>query len=191
VGCIAVYGGSFDPPHLAHRHAVEYLAGQGVFDKILVVPVYEHALEKRVAPYEHRIAMCEASMLVSPIAEVSPIESELPPPNYTLNTLETLAKRNPGAELRLVVGADVLLDADRWHAFDEVVKLAPLYPLGRRGVRCDAAPEAVLPEISSTQIRSRLRRRPEGRMSPKLRSLLGHWLVPAVIDYIETHDLYR
>lgn len=191
MGQVAVYGGSFDPPHVAHKSAVEYLVRQGEFERIVVVPVHEHALEKRLAPYEHRMRMCEISMLVAPIVEISWIESELAPPNYTLNTLEALGARFPGADLRLVVGADVLLEADRWHAFDEVIRLAPLYPLGRRGVDSEAAPPPVLPEVSSTQIRARLRGRPPGSLPDWLRVELEQWLVPAVIDYIEAHDLYR
>jgi len=191
VGRVAVYGGSFDPPHLAHRRAAELLAESGEFDRILVVPVHEHALEKRLAAYEHRIAMCEASLLVAPSVEVSLIESELPPPNFTLHTLLALRQRLPGAEFRLVVGADVLLEADRWHAFDEVIRLAPLYPLGRAGVDCDEAPVPVLPEVSSSEVRERLRARPAGPIASGLREQLERWLWPPVIDYIEAHDLYR
>jgi len=191
VGRVAVYGGSFDPPHLAHRRAVELLALSGEFDRVLVVPVHEHALEKRLAPYDHRIRMCEASMLVAGSVEVSRIESELEPPNYTLHTLHALRERLPSAEFRLVVGADVLLEADRWHAFDEVIRLAPLYPLGRVGVPSDEAPVPVLPEVSSSEVRASLRGRPEGPLAAALRARLESWLWPAVIDYIEAHDLYR
>jgi nicotinate-nucleotide adenylyltransferase len=176
---------------VAHRRAAELLAASGDFERVIVVPVHEHALEKRLAPYDHRIAMCEASMLVAPSVEVSCIESELEPPNFTLHTLRALRQRLPGAEFRLVVGADVLLEADRWHEFDEVIRLAPLYPLGRAGVDCEEAPVPVLPEVSSSEIRERLRGRHEGPIASGLRARLESWLWPAVIDYIEAHDLYR
>ena len=188
---IAVYGGSFDPPHVAHRRAVEYLVDEAGFSRVLVVPVHEHALEKKLAPFEHRIAMCEASMLTRPGVEVSRIEASLSPPNYTLNTLRAIRVENPGAKLRLVVGADVLLEVDKWHAFDEVCRMAPLFALGRRGIETGSAPTPVLPEVSSSAVRQLLSGRPEGNLSQELRRELSHSLTVAVIDYIEQHDLYR
>ena len=114
-------------------------------DRALVVPVFEHAFDKSLASFDHRVRMCELCMLERPNITVSRLEATLAPPNYTLNTLRALLALHPEYRLRLVVGADVLQDAGRWHRFDEVIALAPLLPLGRVGVSCEAAPAPVEP----------------------------------------------
>ena len=188
---IAVFGGSFDPPHLAHQQAVRLLTHSPEVDRVLVVPVFEHAFDKTLAPFEHRVRMCELSMPTTEKVSVSCIEASLERPSYTLNTLRALQQRHPEDSLRLVVGADVLQDATKWHRFDEVCRLAPLLPLGRRGVETSLAPEPVLPEVSSTEIRELLRGRASSVIAPGVRSRLLELVAPEVLAYIEENDLYR
>src|SRR5690606_9169366 len=111
---VAVFGGSFDPPHLAHQQAVRHLLRSPEVDRVLVVPVYEHAFDKALAPFEHRVRMCELSMLEDDRVTVSRIEASLGRPSYTLHTLRALHQQHPSWSLRLVVGADVLHDATKW-----------------------------------------------------------------------------
>lgn len=158
---------------------------------MLVVPVYEHAFDKALAPFEHRVRMCELSMLEDDRVTVSRIEASLGRPSYTLHTLRALHQQHPSWSLRLVVGADVLHDATKWHKFEEVCRLAPLMPLGRKGVEGTLAPEPVLPEVSSTEVRELLRGRESSRVPSALRSRLLELLAPEVLAYIEEHDLYR
>lgn len=188
---VAVYGGSFDPPHVAHQQAVRFVASLPEIDHVVVLPVFEHAFDKSLASFEHRVAMCELCMLDRPNVEVSRLEATLERPNFTLNTLRALRAGHPEYRLRLVVGADVLQDVSKWHRFEEVVALAPLLPLGRVGVPSGAAPPPVLPDISSTQIRKALAGRATAELAPELRTRVSQLLDPRVLDYIEANDLYR
>ena len=54
---VALFGGSFNPPHVGHVLAVTYALSVGLVERVLVVPVFEHALGKRLAPFEHRVEM--------------------------------------------------------------------------------------------------------------------------------------
>jgi nicotinate-nucleotide adenylyltransferase len=116
-----------------------------------------------------------------PGVEVSRIEEELGGESRTLRTLESLAAAHPDWQLRLVVGSDILAEAPRWFGFDAIVKLAPLIVLDRAGVGQEAGP-ALLPEVSSTQVRAAIAR--------------GAWaeverLVPrAVVAYVRARGLY-
>ena len=188
---VAVYGGSFDPPHVAHQQAVRLVAQHPEVDRLLVLPVFEHAFDKSLAGFEHRVAMCELCMLERSNVEVSRLEAQLQRPNFTLNTLQALLAAHPEYRLRLVVGADVLQDAAKWHRFEEVIALAPLLPLGRVGVPSGAAPPPVLPDVSSTEIRKELARRGTARLPAALRARLSELVPSPVLDYIEAHDLYR
>src|SRR4051812_50118580 len=58
---IALFGGSFDPPHVGHLLAAAYVLATEPVGELWLVPVNEHPFGKRLAaPFEHRAALCEA-----------------------------------------------------------------------------------------------------------------------------------
>lgn len=179
---LAVYGGSFNPPHLAHQMACLAVLETQRVDRILMVPCYRHAFGKDLAPFDDRVEMCRmAAALFGGLVEVSTVESELGEgESRTYHTLQALAARQPGASFRLLVGADVLAEQDSWYRWDDVVAIAPLIVVGRAGVPGgDHAFQ--LPAISSTEVRARLAR---GESAEPL--------VPrSVLDYIAGRGLYR
>ncbi|MBC7171528.1 MAG: nicotinate (nicotinamide) nucleotide adenylyltransferase [Polyangiaceae bacterium] len=153
---IAVYGGTFDPPHVGHVLAAAWALSAGGATRVLVIPSYEHPLGKRPrASFEDRMAMCELAMATLVGVEVSRIEQELGGTSRTLHTLEALGKRMPDARLRLLVGADVLEETHRWHRWDRIVELAEPLVLGRAGYATRGDSPA-LPEVSSTELRDRI-----------------------------------
>lgn len=159
---VAVFGGSFNPPHFAHVLAATLVRSMGVVDRVLVVPTFQHAFGKPLAPFGDRAAMCRLAMGWIPGVEVSEIEADLGGDSLTVRTLEHLTKQHPDWALRLVVGADVLHESSKWVAFDRVMALAPLLVLGRAGVTSHGTsgtsgapiPLPLLPEISSTAVRN-------------------------------------
>lgn len=179
---LAVYGGSFNPPHLAHQMACLAVLETAPVDRILMVPAFRHAFGKELAPFDDRVEMCRiAAALFGGLVEVSTIESELGEgESRTFHTLAALKALHPEASFRLVVGADVLHDKDSWYRWDDVVAMAPLIVVGRQGVAGDQH-DLQLPDISSTEVRARLARG-EGAEA----------LVPrSVLDYIAGRGLYR
>ena len=184
---VAIYGGSFDPPHVSHVLAAVYALKVGGFDQVLVVPVFEHAFQKQLTPFEHRVRMCELAFGGIVGVEVSTVERELETPSLTLRTVEHLSKAHPDWALRLLVGSDVLSETSKWHAFDRISALAPPYVVARPGYEHPDARGALLPDVSSTRIREALAQRHRADNQA--------WLalsVPrAVLEYIAEHDLYR
>jgi nicotinate-nucleotide adenylyltransferase len=178
---LAVFGGSFNPPHVAHQMACLVVLETQTVDRILMVPTYRHPFGKSLAPFTDRVEMCRSAVaLFGGLVEVSTIESELgEEENRTYHTLRALAAREPGAQLRLVVGTDVLAERDSWYRWDDVVAMAPLIVVGREGAGTGHA--FSLPDISSTEVRARLAR---GDSADPL--------VPrSVLDYIAERGLYR
>lgn len=177
----AVYGGSFDPPHVGHVLAVAYALSTGEVDEVLVVPCFRHPFAKSLTPFDARVEMVEAAMAPLRWVTVSRVEELLGGESRTLRTVKHLLAEEPDRKLRLLIGADILADAPKWHGFDEVVALAPLLVLGRVGFLRDDAPIPVLPDVSSTKVRAAV---PAGQD-------LGA-LVPArVLEIIRRDGLYK
>ncbi len=177
---VAIFGGSFNPPHASHVLAIAYVLATTDIERLVVVPAYKHPFAKSLAPFEERVRMCGLATAIFPSVSVSRIERDLD--GLTLHTLEAMQRDHPDWKMRLVMGADILLEADKWFHFDDVKKLAPPIVLGRAGVTGTTAPAPLLPEISSTRVRELLAEKDWDALAP---------LVPrAVIDHIRAKNLY-
>jgi nicotinate-nucleotide adenylyltransferase len=184
---VAIYGGSFDPPHISHVLAAVYALKVGGFDQVLVVPVYEHAFQKRLSPFEHRVRLCELSFAGIVGVEVSTVERELETPSLTLRTLEHLAAMHPDWAMRLLVGSDVLSDTGKWHAFERIAELAPPYIVARPGYEHPDQHAALLPDVSSSRIRDALAQRGDAGSE----AVLANCVPRAALAYINEHGLYQ
>ncbi|MEO7035729.1 MAG: nicotinate-nicotinamide nucleotide adenylyltransferase [Polyangiaceae bacterium] len=184
---VAIYGGSFDPPHISHVLATVYALKVGGFERVLVVPVFEHAFQKQLTPFRHRVQMCELSFAGIAGVQVSTVESQLPTPSLTLHTIQHLTRTNPAWDLRLLIGSDVLGDTSKWHAFEQISTLAPPFVVGRPGYEHPSAQGALLPDVSSTAVRDAL----AARHSATSSAVLSRSLPRAVLAYIDEHELYR
>ncbi len=153
---LAVFGGSFDPPHVGHVLAASWVLSTAPVDEILVVPMLVHPFGKEPAPYPHRLRMCELAFGELRRVTVSDIEARLGGASYTVRTLEALKRKMHGVKLSLIVGTDIVGDLPRWKDGHRIPELADLLLVGRGGYDDGVARELVLPEVSSTEIRSRL-----------------------------------
>ena len=187
---IGLFGGSFDPPHIAHVLVVGWVLSLGEVDEVWVIPSGGHPFGKPLAPFADRLEMCRrAFACYGERVRLLAIEKE-PRTHYTIQTLRTLTGLHPDCRWRWIMGSDTLDDAPKWREFDEVMRLAPPLVIPRRGYRPRGgqAPgggpvgDFTLPDVSSTLIRRKLR---EGR----LEDLTG--LLPrAVLEWIHDHSLY-
>jgi nicotinate-nucleotide adenylyltransferase len=140
------------------RHALD-------LDRVLLVvanqPWQKHA--RTVTPAPDRFAVVEAAVTGVAGIEACPLEVERGGPSYTADTLEELSRRDLGAELFLVIGADVADELDSWERVEAVRELATLVVVNRPGVRPTKslsgwkAVSVEIPalDISSTDLRAR------------------------------------
>ena len=180
---VGVFGGSFNPPHLAHLLAVTVVLARFDLERILVVPTYQHPFAKALASYEDRVKMCELAMGWLPRVEISRVEEELGGESRTLRTIEHLHSKHPEWSLRFIMGADLVVESSKWFGFDRITALAPPIVLGRVGVSYEGAPPSVLPEISSTEVRAMIGKGEWDALEP---------LVPyGVLAFARERALYR
>lgn len=180
-----IFGGSFNPPHIGHVLACHFALSVWGLDRMLVVPSYKHPFGKPLVEFRDRVKMCELAFAhLGEFVEVSRIEEKLGGVSFTVETLRALHDRHPGISLRLIIGGDILQEAEKWRAFDEVKSLAPLLVIPRLkeghalATRGDAA--CYLPDVSSTELRAQLATGKE----------VDHALPLAVKQYIAEQKLY-
>ncbi len=186
---VALFGGSFNPTHVAHALVALYVLETAPVDELWFVPTFRHAFGKDLAPFDDRVAMCElAAAALGPRVSVSRVEEEVAKAtgreSRTLFLLEHLARVRPDVSPRLVIGADVLHDTAAWHRWDEVCRRAPPIVVGRAGVEPPPGAhvsELAMPPVSSTEVRRRLA---AGEDAAGLVS-------GAVLGYIARRGLYR
>ena len=71
---VAIFGGSFNPPHLAHQMAALYVLETAAIDELWIVPAFQHPFGKVLAPFAHRLEMCElAAAALGPRVKVSAV----------------------------------------------------------------------------------------------------------------------
>ena len=190
---LGVFGGTFDPPHVGHLALAEWARTQLRLDRMLFVPAGTppHKAAAR-ASTAHRVAMTRAAVRGNPAFAVSTIEARRSGPSYTADTLAAIAKAHPGAELFLLMGADMYATFDSWVRPAEIAALATLAVALRpgakrartsrfaqrgKGVRSLANPGL---EVSSSAVRELARR-----------GVSLRYLVPdAVARYVAAHRLY-
>jgi nicotinate-nucleotide adenylyltransferase len=132
---VGLFGGAFDPVHLGHLLLAERCREDAGLDEVWFVPTYKppHPKGRELTRFEHRLDMLSFAISGQPKFRVEPVEKELPPPSYTLHTLEALAERHPGAEFHLLIGGDTLADLPNWHKPGEVLSRAGLVAVPRPG----------------------------------------------------------
>ncbi len=183
---VALFGGSFNPPHVAHQLVALYVLETCEVDELWFVPTWLHPFGKPLAPYPHRIAMCElACGGLGPRAKVSRAEEAIAQrPGFvssrTLDLVEMLVE-SEGMSFRLVIGSDILDETDKWYRWDDLVALAPPIVVARAGARVGGSFGPVMPDISATKIREMLVARDRSVAELLPRSVLG---------YIAAHGLY-
>ncbi len=150
---IALFGGSFDPPHLGHVLAATYAYAVAQIDAVWVLPARVHPYAKALAPYAQRRALCDAAFGRLDFVEVR--DDELANPDgYTVDLVERLAAAHPTFRWSLIGGSDTSADLHRWHRGADLVRLVDVIAVPRRGY--DDAHPAALPAISSTAVRAAL-----------------------------------
>jgi nicotinate-nucleotide adenylyltransferase len=189
---IALFGGTFNPPHKGHLAVVKNLTNW--FDEVWVlVARMPNKTEKPFVAASHRLAMAKLAFDGVQRVTISDLEFKRTGMTYTADTMEMLALRYPSIKFTWVMGADLLTDFSRWKRAKWMAENIDFLIVHRPGFR--AEPELVKGfqnakiidiqksvEASSFQIRHWL----NNGLTEK-----AHAKMPDIVaDYIRTHGLY-
>lgn len=155
---VAVYGGSFDPPHLGHVMVVSHLLlNDPSIDKVLIVPCFQQT-GKKLVDFNSRFYMCHQAFAWLPRTGISSVERTLGGESETLRTMQQLKRESPWWDLRFVMGSDLMKSCKTWDGWEELEKLAPPLFIGRAGISpvYEGDPTPISPIVSSSIIKEAL-----------------------------------
>ena len=194
---LGVYGGAFDPPHIAHQALAQAAIKQLQLDQLLVLPTGQ-AWHKARQPssVQHRLAMAQLAFAGVAKVQVDARETLRPGATYTIDTLNGLQVENPGAELFLLMGADQFRAFSSWHRWQDIARIATIC-IAARATSASAQSQNSMQnsaqtackiqgidmpamDISATELRE--------RVSQGLR--VDHLVNTDVARYIAQHHLY-
>ena len=175
-----MFGGTFDPPHVGHlvtainvRHALDL---DVVLLMVANVP-WQKLGTRQITPAADRLAMVVAA--VDGVAGLQPGDHEIRAggPSFTADTLATLAREHPDAELFTVLGDDAAAKIHTWERSDEVIERSRLVVVDRPGdpVRLDPAIDWIRVEVPRIEVSST--------------DLRARWADGRPLDYLLTEDV--
>ncbi|WP_297433655.1 nicotinate (nicotinamide) nucleotide adenylyltransferase [Sulfurimonas sp.] len=116
---VALYGGSFDPPHIGHEAVVKALSELSFIDKTIVMPTYLNPFKRAFfAPPELRLKWLKNIFSSYKNVQISSFEVDLQREVATVETIKYLKKKY--SRIYLVIGADNLKSLHKWQDYDEL-----------------------------------------------------------------------
>lgn len=206
---IGLYGGTFDPVHLAHLRTAEEVREALALDRVELVlsATPPHKEPGAALPVAHRRAMLELAVADAPGFAVNLSEIGRPGPSYSIDTIRATLGRTPDAAVTFVMGADAFADIETWKDHRDLFTLCDFCVISRPGAPEEKLPIAVakafcydpkravyvhrsgftlrfLPVTALMISASDIRRRCAAGLS------IRYLVPPAVAAYIATHGLY-
>jgi nicotinate-nucleotide adenylyltransferase len=147
----AVFGGSFNPPHLGHAQAIQGLLKNPGVNKVLVMPSYGTPLKKVSVTFDQRLEMARLAFRSISQVEVSNFE-QTHRTQFTWQLLEQLAPQS--SDLAFVIGTDQFAKLDQWAKFPEVLGMCDWIILLRKPTTLDSAQPLIAKYASAGLLKS-------------------------------------
>ncbi len=192
---IGLYGGAFDPPHLAHAALARCAIEQHGLDRLIVMPTGQAWHKSRgLTDAAHRIEMTKLAFADVPLVQVDVRETLRSGPSYTVDTLLQLRGEYLGAQLFVLMGQDQFDFLPQWHRYEEILQVATvlvalradsMLATGSKGLKNQAkilhSPiHMAASPISASLIRELCLQN----------QTIDHLVKPSVARYIAQHRLY-
>ncbi len=132
---IAVFGGTFDPPTLAHEAIMTALLDEADLDQVWVMPSGERVDKAPQGSCGARLAMLgivqTERFADNPRLVISDFEMQLPQPTQTHRTVAALAHAYPDDAFHYVFGADSYRSMRYWERGKELSRNLSMFVVSR------------------------------------------------------------
>lgn len=116
----AIFGGTFDPPHIGHILPLQETADILNLAKISLMPAKIPALKKGISEGHHRVAMTRLLCEEDPRFTIDLTEFSRDSVSYTVDTLKQMKKEHPNQVILFIVGLDSLLSLHKWYKWEQL-----------------------------------------------------------------------
>jgi nicotinate-nucleotide adenylyltransferase len=186
---IGLFGGLFDPPHIAHCIIAQSVLEEFNLQTIFFIPAGNPPHKDTFTPFNIRYQMTEAAIKNNPHFRASDIENRLSGKTYTIDVVRALMEEKPG-QMNLIIGSDQWEEFDTWKTPRKLLQLCniivvarpghSLKGLSRRRKKIKIAQTPMI-ELSSTMIRRKIARNQS----------IQYLVPPEVLKFIQKRKLYR
>ncbi|WP_086235578.1 nicotinate (nicotinamide) nucleotide adenylyltransferase [Campylobacter devanensis] len=157
---IAIFGGSFDPPHLGHDMIVKEALKSLNINKLIIIPTFLSPFKSEFgAPPNLRLQWCRSLWEnLSPKIIVSDYETSQNRAVASIDSVSYFKNKFNVSRIYLIIGADQLNSLHKWHRYDELKALVSFVVACRDGIKIDENLQKldINVKISSSKIKSEL-----------------------------------
>lgn len=164
---IGIYGGSFDPVHLAHVLVAQTAIEEARLDRVIFVPAAQSPFKPERKPTDGKIraALLRYALAGLPWSDVDTFEIDKGGVSYTIDTVRHFRERLRDAELFWLIGADHVEQLPKWKDSGELARLLTFLVIPRPGELLIRPPEGFRTQtlkgfpfgLSGSEIRARVK----------------------------------
>ncbi len=120
---IAIFGGSFDPPHSGHKDIIKELLKLNFLDLIIILPTFLNPLKNQsFLSTKDRILLLNKLIQKNKRILISDYEIKQNQITYTIDSILYFKELYKPDSIHLVIGADILQNLHKWYKIDEIIK---------------------------------------------------------------------
>jgi nicotinate-nucleotide adenylyltransferase len=194
------FGGTFNPPHIAHLEMLKSAENLNAVGKILVVPTNippHKSISDYTASGIHRLNMCKLLCDGVSKTEVSDMELKRDGKSYSYDTLSIL--KHTEQNLSILIGGDMITSFFTWYRYKEILEMVEILAVRRVGIDNDefdlavnrlrneggvvTVIDTVVTDVSSTELR-------QAAVSGDSETL-QRLLPKNIFGYIKSNGLYK
>jgi len=190
---LGIFGGTFDPVHIGHLVAASGARHQLGLDRVVLMVAnipWQKEGSRALSPVEDRFEMVRAAIGGVQWLEAGRAEIDRGGPSYTADTLEELARLVPGAELFVIVGADVSAQLASWERPEVVRARSTLVVVNRPGTPVPLGLEDQGWRVEHVQVPSLCISSTDLRRRVSVGEPVDFLVPPGAVDVIRERGLY-
>ncbi len=124
---IGIMGGTFNPIHNGHLLMAEYAASEYGLSEVVFIPTGIQWMKRNnpdQLPSDIRFEMTKLAIADNPLFSISDIEIKREGNTYTYETLQELTEAREDAQWFYIIGADSLMNMEKWVHPEKIFALA-------------------------------------------------------------------
>ena len=183
---IGFFGGSFNPPTIAHLEIVDSAINEFNLDKLIIVPMGDKYQKDGLISFEHRKKMLELAFKYNNKVEISNMQENQTKRVYAIDSFKSIDKKYSNYSRYFIMGMDNFSNIQNWKNYEELIDKRKFIVFKRNNieVNCNLKDVQFLninQDVSSTLVRKQI----------KLNENFNNLVNLDVVKYIKINELYK